>query len=336
MPLSLVDTFKKTPLVKTLQLNSSLSLVDFVNLHRDQINSCIDSSGGILIRGCPLQAEQEFQTITESLFGPCLEYIGGVSPRQKRKQQVYNSTYLASDMIIPQHREMSYLPEYPDRINFYCQIPAQSGGETPVTDFATVYTDLLQKQPELMQRLNNTGVLINKVYYDSDFLKKHLGIESYWGWRECFQCTSHTELDKVGKQLGVEFQHHPGYSAMIVTVPIATAHPLHNNPVFFPNLYLNKRTLYKYFELSESNQLFLTKLDTFVQTQDGDIYTGDGSLIPEYFIHDFHKSVVKNTHAFDWQAHDLLLLDNNWLGHGRTKFIGENRTLWACMNNVVT
>ncbi len=334
MPLDLINTFKKSPLVKTLVLNHSQNLVEFVRSHQDEINQCITQHGGLLIRGCPLQDELEFQAITECLFGPCLNYIGGVSPRSQRKNKIYNSTYLANDMVIPQHREMSYLPDYPDRINFYCQSPAKTGGQTPITDFVQVYIALQKSQPELMHNMLESGVLINKVYYDSRFIKKQFGIDYYWGWRETFHCDSWDELDEIGEKLGVIFKHYPGYSAMIVTVPIATIHPIHKNLVFFANLYLNKRTLDLYFKLTEPKRLFRQKLHTLLQSQDDDVYTGDGLLIPEKFIHEFDKAVRKNTYSFDWQANDLLLLDNNWLGHGRTQFVGDNRTLWACMNNM--
>ncbi|MDF1655794.1 MAG: TauD/TfdA family dioxygenase [Coxiellaceae bacterium] len=334
MPLSFTDTFKQVPLVRTLTLDSGQYPVDYIQSHQTEINQCIDTYGGILIRNCPLQDESELEAIIEKLIWHCVDYIGGVSPRSNRKKHVYNSTYLVSDMTIPQHREMSYLPEYPDRVSFYCHTPAETGGQTPITDFAQVYSDLEQLQPEFMQRLIKSGVFMNKVYFDSDYLKKQFGLKYYWGWRECFHCSSTAELDEIAQQLNVKFEHFTGYSTMLVTLPVATLRSAHEKPVFFPNLYLNRRTLNLYFELKEALAFMQDQLYTLTREQDNDVYCGDGTLIPIDFINDFHHSVLRNSYSFDWKANDLLLLDNNWLGHGRSSYTGKNRTLWACLSNL--
>ncbi len=334
MPLKLDDTFEQTPLIKTLVLDDHCDAIEFVQAHAEDIQECINQHGGILIRGCKLAQESDLQTLAEILYGPCLSYIGGVSPRAPRKHQVYNSTYLAQDMVIPQHREMSYLPRSPDRVTFYCQHPAVSGGETPITDFSQVYQHLVNYDADYMKHLEEVGVFLNRVYFDSDYLRDHFGIPSSWGWQESFGCSTLDELDLIGEKMQVTFKHCPGYAAMLIDLPISTLHPVKNIPVFYPNFYLNKRTLSKHFQLSEASIQYQKAVANIVRKEDNDIYAGDKWLVPERFIDQFHQAVLDNTYAFEWRANDLLLIDNNLLAHGRYTFTGNQRSIWVCLNNL--
>jgi alpha-ketoglutarate-dependent taurine dioxygenase len=56
---------------------------------------------------------------------------------------IFNASELPGFYPIPQHCEMSFLRDPPQRLFFCCLVAPQSfGGETPLCDFRAVYRDL--------------------------------------------------------------------------------------------------------------------------------------------------------------------------------------------------
>jgi hypothetical protein len=56
---------------------------------------------------------------------------------------------------------------------------------------------------------------------------------------------------------------------------------------------------------------------------------GDGSPIPDAMLDEIRSVYRESLLAFDWQAADLLMLDNLLMSHGRAPFAGARRVLVA-------
>ena len=53
------------------------------------------------------------------------------------------------------------------------------------------------------------------------------------------------------------------------------------------------------------------------------ILFGDGTIIPDHYVENIRQAYNKSEAIFNWQAGDILLIDNHLVAHGRKPFIGE-------------
>ena len=54
---------------------------------------------------------------------------------------------------------------------------------------------------------------------------------------------------------------------------------------------------------------------------------GDGSPLEEADLNQIRAAMIAEERVFDWQAGDVLLVDNILVMHGRRPFLGERRVL---------
>ena len=59
--------------------------------------------------------------------------------------------------MIPFHHELAQTPVFPHRVLFFCDIPAATGGATPLLDSHRVYTRIRDQLPEFMEELETKG-----------------------------------------------------------------------------------------------------------------------------------------------------------------------------------
>ena len=56
---------------------------------------------------------------------------------------------------------------------------------------------------------------------------------------------------------------------------------------------------------------------------------GDGSPIPDEDVEHVRSVLRAHENVFTWETGDLLILDNEWIAHGRQPFSGERQILVA-------
>jgi hypothetical protein len=72
--------------------------------------------------------------VVQTIEPHTLSYVEGQSPRTKVYDQIYTSTDYPANQTITLHNELSYTHNPPRKIFFFCEIPPQIDGETPITD----------------------------------------------------------------------------------------------------------------------------------------------------------------------------------------------------------
>ena len=97
------------------------------------VDASLHESGALLLRGFDVLGEQAFQALVRSFGHPLLNYEFGSTPRSNVTQGVYTSTEYPAHQSIPLHNEQAYTLEWPMKIWFYSVIPAETGGETPMS-----------------------------------------------------------------------------------------------------------------------------------------------------------------------------------------------------------
>ena len=115
-------------------------------------NAWFDKHGAILFRGFGLAGAEDFERVAgddrrDELFA---EY--GDLPPESASERVYGSTPYPADKMILFHNESSHLPTWPLRQFFFCVIPSETGGTTPLLDSRAVYQALDPARPRASSR----------------------------------------------------------------------------------------------------------------------------------------------------------------------------------------
>jgi alpha-ketoglutarate-dependent taurine dioxygenase len=285
--------------------------------------------GAILFRGFDLHTAEDFRAAAALAYDDGLRnYVGGVSPRGKVASGIYESTNFPAHLRIPQHNEMTYLPEPPQHIAFFCEVPPEQGGETPLADSRTIYKLL---NPELRRSLADRGISYHRYLYGRRWTRRHRNRDRvaklHTSWMAAFSTEDPSVVEKFCEESGSKVSWDKEEGAKISnTLPAFRAHPetgemLWSNqvPTFLSSpkaTGLWRWLLYQTFFARPFERPFHA---TF----------GDGQAISIREINLVHDAIEKATIRFPWERGDLLLVDNLLVTHGRMPYQGPRRILVA-------
>lgn len=84
------------------------------------------------------------------------------------------------------------MPEYPEKLFFYCEVEPAEGGETPILLSHLIYERMAKEWPEFVEKLQKEGVLYTRVLPEGDDLSSAIGR----GWQSTFLTTDRLEAEK--------------------------------------------------------------------------------------------------------------------------------------------
>src|SRR2546423_5991634 len=93
----------------------------------------LDRHGAILFRGFPLADAPEFEAVASTIAGELFGEYGDLPP-EETGAQIYGSTPYPADKMILFHNESSHFSSWPLRQFFFCVVPSEAGGETPLLE----------------------------------------------------------------------------------------------------------------------------------------------------------------------------------------------------------
>lgn len=307
-----------------------LSFEEFLDYLRENREALVQKSltfGGLLFRGFPIVGPDGFNATIDALgFGKPLNYVGGDTPRDKVKGKVYTSTEAPPSLMIPLHNEMSFVKYYPRHIYFYCDTPAQEGGETIIADARSVYKGI---DPTVKEYFVEQGLKYISNFYGKswvlDLVNRYR--RAHKTWMDAFETESKTEVEKLCK--ANEFGHKwtkKDWLQVIYETPSVIAHPETGERVWFnqAHLYDYNRRLLGFWNWVGARLLYLRK-DTVMH----EIYYGNGAAIPKKNLYHVMDVLERETVRFPWQKGDVMVLDNILTMHGRAPFSGKRRILAA-------
>ncbi|MGD2160712.1 MAG: TauD/TfdA family dioxygenase, partial [Gammaproteobacteria bacterium] len=117
-------------------------LLQWLVAERDWMEKQLLQYGAILLRGFEMQTPADFERFCHSIDQRLLDYAGGDSPREAVYGKVYTSTEYPAELEIPLHNELSYRQRWPRKLFFFCQQPAQYGGETNIADSRRILAEI--------------------------------------------------------------------------------------------------------------------------------------------------------------------------------------------------
>jgi hypothetical protein len=286
--------------------------------HKSAIEDALLVFGGIVWRGFAVKGPDDFAAMLDAFTPFSKGYVAGITDRKAIKGKVMESTRTPETYRIFLHQEMSYLPHNPRLLAFYCHQPADEGGQTVIGDMR----GLLEALPERLRHKLDHGAIYGR------HLRNAANTEDWRAdprfghpaWQYWFD-TEDREL--ISAQLGerdITYQWLDDGSLKFWTrMPATIEHPVTGELLSFNQLYA--QTPHR---LMVGND-FIEMMDT-AYGPDGQrpyfLHFGDGSPFTEEDFMAVHAEMERRTVGFDWQAGDVMLLDNKLTGHGRTPFTG--------------
>jgi alpha-ketoglutarate-dependent taurine dioxygenase len=304
-------------------------LVELLAARREPLAAILRHYGAILFRGFGLRTAEEFQAAAAECFGDVLRpYVGGISPRAKVTAGVYESTRFPNYLRIPQHNEMSYLPDSPRTLAFFCEVAPGNGGETTLADSRIVYERI---PADIRERFEQAGIRYSRYLYGPRWnpLNRLFNLisELHTSWMEAFATGDRAVVERVCADQGGSVHWDWEQGARITNdLPPARLHPQTGEKVWF-----NQAASFLATPQSTGlpRWLLYTAAHPFPHRRPFHATLANGDPISHSQVSRINAAIESATVRFPWQRGDFLLVDNYLVSHGRMPFKGDRRILVA-------
>jgi hypothetical protein len=281
---------------------------------RSSFDAALLRHGAILIRKLPVAQPRELEEVLAWLIdaGEFVDYEEDrVSPRTKLGERTYSSTDYKPSQDIFFHNECCTRLSWPARIAFYCKTPAPMGGQTPIASVRAITRHI-------------PGKLIDE--FKSKRLKyvRNLGGKYGMPLPYAFGTTDREVIADYCQRNDMKIDWLGDDRARLTLWrPPLAAHPQSGETLWFNNVAFWSR---------QNWDRALQKVLRGVPDAELAFHTsfGDGTDIQEAAHLAIRRAYESSAAHFDWEAGDLLILDNMLYAHGRTRFAGA-REVWTIM-----
>ncbi|MDH1265247.1 TauD/TfdA family dioxygenase [Pseudomonas sp. GD03944] len=286
---------------------AGVDLVQWAGQNRDALEQKLLEHGAILFRGFGIQAVEPFNQVIDALSTGALEYMFRASPRTRVGGNIYTSTDYPADQVIFPHNEHSYSPRFPLRLFFYCHLPSETGGETPIGSVRRIKALI---PSDILDTFRRKKILYVRNYGDGFGLP----------WQSVFQTDDRAEVEAYCASVGIEVEWKAGNRLRTRQVGAALVrHPRTGEEVWF-----NHGT---FFHLSTLPPAIRDSLNADFAAQDlpTNTFYGDGSPIEPDVLDTLRAAYLQSLVKFRWQQGDILFIDNMLAVHGREPYGGPRK-----------
>ena len=292
---------------------AGVDLATWARANRGLLEENLLAHGAILFRGFGLRTAAELDALIAASCDEVAHYQEAATPRTYVGGNIYTSTDFPPAHRIFLHNENSHCPSWPLRLFFFCLVPAERGGETPVADSRRVMRAL---DPKIRERF-----LEKKVMYVRNF-GDGLGLP----WQAVFNLKERAEVEAYFRRHRIEWEWRGGERLRVRYVREAAAvHPRTGEAVWFNHVPL--------FHISRVEPE--ARVGLLAQFGEEGLpynaYYGDGSPIEDSVLDEICATYLGEMRLFRWQAGDVLMLDNMLAAHGREPFEGTQRRILVGM-----
>jgi alpha-ketoglutarate-dependent taurine dioxygenase len=278
--------------------------------NKELISAELEKHGAILFRGFPMDSPEKFEELARSISSELFEEYGDL-PRENVGARVYGSTPYPADKAILFHNESSHQYRWPMKIWFYCVKPAERNGATPIVDCRKLYQML---DPQIIQRLTE-----KKLMYVRNFTN---GLDV--SWQQFFQTSNKALVEEYCRKTAIDFEWKSEDHLITRQIcPAVVRHPYTGEMIFFNQIQLHHISFLE--PAVQKAILAMFKEEDLPRN----VYYGDGRPLEEPVISEITALYDRLAVRFQWQAGDVIMLDNMMVAHARDPFEGTRKILVA-------
>ncbi|HWJ49517.1 MAG TPA: TauD/TfdA family dioxygenase [Solirubrobacteraceae bacterium] len=298
----------RLPLVITPAVDN-VDLAAWCASHLEDVEGHLDRHGAILFRGFPLVGAEDFEAVASTIAGDLFAEYGDLPP-EETGQKIYHSTPYPPDKMILFHNESSHFSSWPLRQFFFCVVPSQAQGETPLLDCREVYQKL---DREIVEAFESKDLM-----YVRNFSE---GVDV--PWQDFFHTDDRAAVEETCAKAGMTCEWTElGLRVRQLAKGVRT-HPRTGEKLFF-----NQVQLHHVACLDEETRTALRQLFAD-EDLPRNVYYGDGTPIPDEVMDRIGELYEELCVEAPWEAGDLIALDNMITAHARRPFVGERKIIVA-------
>ncbi|HYU52188.1 MAG TPA: TauD/TfdA family dioxygenase [Gemmatimonadaceae bacterium] len=284
--------------------------------HRNALRAFVAEHGSLLVRGLGLRDAAETEAVFRQL-GSLMTEREAFAPRRRYAEGVYSASKWPPNEHMCMHHELSYALEPPGLMLFACLVAPTSGGETPVADSPNVLNAL---PADFVERFERLGWLLIRNYNND------IGASV----AEAFGTDDRGAVESYCRANAIQFEWQPNGGLRTWQRRSAIVrHPLTGQRCWFNQIaFLNEWTM-------DDPELREYLLDLY--GEDGLPFNtrfGNGDAVGADVVQLLDKVYEENTVREQWQAGDLMLLDNVRTAHARESFEGPREVIVAMADAV--
>lgn len=282
--------------------------------HGDHLRGKLLEHAALLLRGFPVPAAGELARFVRLFSGrEPLDYVGGASPRVKLGGGVYTSTEYSPHVTLSLHNELSYTYRWPAHLFFCCVVAPGRGGETALGDSRALLGKI---DAGVVSEFKRRGIR-----YDRNLSGD---AASHFSWQAAFETADRSAVERFCRAGRVEFRWTGGGGLRLSEVRPATArHPATGDEVWF-----NQADGFHPSALDPADYASLIS-STAEEDFRLNSYFGDGAPLDPSALEHVRRVAREEMVLVEWEAGDILILDNVLAAHGRMPFTGPRRILLA-------
>jgi hypothetical protein len=277
------------------------NLVEWLNENADDVRDQAADHTLILFRGFSVESPAQFEQAIQSLVPDLNTEYGDLSHKVQNTNFVQEATPYPADRAILFHNEASHTPGWPERICFFCQVPAAAEGETPILPCDKV----LERLPAgIRDEFATRGLR-----YVRNFIP---GLDV--PWERFFATTDRENVEEQCRANGTQFFWREDGGLRIETDrPAIVRHPRSGEELFFNQILLHHPAVLD----EETREDLLALCDGEFPRS---VTYGDGTPIPDSVIEQVLQAEVDTAIAFDYEPGDVVVVDNIAYAHARRRY----------------
>ncbi|HTK06064.1 MAG TPA: TauD/TfdA family dioxygenase [Ktedonobacteraceae bacterium] len=305
------------PLVVQPAING-VNLAGWALNNKEYIQRELATHGAILFRNFTIDSPARFEefALSASAKGELFDEYGDL-PRDTPGAKVYHSTPYPADKSILFHNESSHMHRWPMKIFFYCVKPAEERGATPIIDCRRTYQEL---DTALIRQMTE-----KKLMYVRNFID---GLDV--SWQQFFMTDDRKRVEDYCRRSNIAFEWKGENNLTTRQIcPAVLNHPVTGEPLFFNQIQLH--------HISCLDADVRASMLSMFREEDlpRNVYYGDGTPIEDSVVEEISTLYERVAVRFQWQAGDVILLDNMMVAHSRDPF-GGTRKILVAMADMIT
>ncbi len=286
--------------------------------NQEPLEELLLEHGAIVFRGFAVRSTSDFSHLFEHYPSNDVGYRGGAAPRAELAPRVFESTRVPAEDVLLAHQEMSYLPDPPTKVAFYCQLPSVSGGETLVCDMRAVTRAL---PASFVDAVAEKGVQYKRNFRDKAIESGNAYLDGmHRSWQSAFETDDPAEAIANCTDMGLsaEWLDDGSLSASYVAPTGIRPHPANGELVWFNQI---AGSTFRPESIGDRYKAYQQYYGT-TKPKPHETNFGDGSPIEDSDLRALYSTLFAHTLRFPWSAGDVMLVDNWFTAHGRNSFTG--------------